>query len=86
MQTCWFIVIEVNGQWHVDCEGKSYGPFRHKEEALSEGTRLARTFGDPRRQTQLWVKDESGARPRQVWAGPEPRASMLFRPLASAAE
>ena len=73
MQTCWFIVIEVGDKWFVDCEGKGYGPFAGKDDAILEGTRLARTFGEDSRQSQLWVKDTAGQPPRRVWEGPAPR-------------
>ncbi len=75
MQTCWFIVIEVGGEWFVDCEGKAYGPFTGKDDAILEATRLARTFGEDSRQSQLWVKDTAGQAPRRVWEGPVPRRS-----------
>lgn len=83
MQTCWFIVIEVKGEWFVDCEGKTYGPFPNKDEAIIDGTRLARTFGETDRQSQLWVKDEAGSRPRRVWEGPLP-ARKRSAPLSPA--
>ena len=74
MRTCWFIVIEVNHKWFVDCEGKAYGPFESRDMAVIDGTRLARTFGDKDRRAELWVSDEIGS-PRRVWMGPDPARS-----------
>jgi hypothetical protein len=71
----WFIVIEVKGSWFVDCEGKSHGPFRTKEEAILDGTRLARTLNDAERQNEIWVKDDATGAPRRLWSGPVPNVS-----------
>lgn len=71
MQTCWFVVIFSNGRWWIDCEGKAYGPFADRDDAAIEGTRLARTFGDPRRRAELWAPDAAGTMKR-VWLGPDP--------------
>lgn len=71
MKTCWFVVIKVHDDWWVDCEGKAYGPFSTKEDAAIDGTKLARTFGDPTRRSEVWMPDEEG-KFRQIWVGPTP--------------
>jgi len=71
MKTCWFIVIHANDAWWIDCEGKAYGPFSTKQDAALEGTRLARTFGDPSRRAELWMPDDNG-KPQRIWVGADP--------------
>lgn len=67
MQTCWFVVIRTPSAWWVDCEGKAYGPFETREEAAAEAVRLAGTFGDPERRSDVYVPDEGG-RLQLVWS------------------
>jgi hypothetical protein len=69
MRTCWFIVIESMGSWWVDCEGKAYGPFISKDEARIEAIRIAITYGDADRRSEVFVSDERGI-PRRIWAAP----------------
>ena len=71
MKTCWFVAIFANRRWWVDCEGKAYGPFATREDAALEATRLARTFGDSLRQSEVWMPDDTGKLHR-VWVGAEP--------------
>jgi hypothetical protein len=68
MQTCWFVVIRSNDKWWVDCEGKAYGPFANRDDATTEGTVLARTFGDSRRRAEVWAPDDAG-RMKRLWIG-----------------
>lgn len=67
MQTRWFLVIRSSGQWWVDCEGRSFGPFDGAAEATVAAIRYAEVFTDDDRQSQVWSPDETG-RMRQVWA------------------
>jgi len=69
MRTCWFIVIESLGQWWVDCEGKAYGPFVSKDEAKIEAIRIAITYGDNDRRSEVFISEPDGA-PRRIWAAP----------------
>jgi hypothetical protein len=69
MRTCWFIVIESVGQWWVDCEGKAYGPFETQDEAKIEAVRIAITYGDRDRRSEVFVANADGA-PRRIWAAP----------------
>ncbi len=69
MRTCWFIVIHSVGQWWVDCEGKAYGPFASRDEAQIEAIRIAITYGDAERRSEVFVCNEDGA-PRRIWADP----------------
>lgn len=59
MRTCWFIVIESTGRWWVDCEGKAYGPMSSEQEARAEAVRIARTYGDPKRQSIVYAPDRA---------------------------
>lgn len=72
MQTCWFIVIQSMGQWWVDCEGKAYGPFETADEAKIEAIRIAITYGDDSRRSEVFVSEPGGG-PRRIWAAPLPR-------------
>ena len=65
MITSWFLVIKVNSQWWVDCEGKAYGPFEEKEMAITNAIRFAEIFGDVSRECQVWAPDDEG-RMRQI--------------------
>lgn len=71
MKTCWFIVIESMGSWWVDCEGKSYGPFETRAEAEGEAKRIALTYGDETRRSQVFAAGENGSH-RLIWSGPLP--------------
>jgi hypothetical protein len=66
MKTRWFLVVRSTGQYWVDCEGKSFGPFDTIDEATTSAIRYAEVFADARRQSQVWAPDETG-RMRQVW-------------------
>lgn len=70
-RTCWFLVVKVNEQWWVDCEGKGYGPFETRDEAAEGAQRLAAIFGDETRQAQVWAPDDEG-RMHIAWQGPNP--------------
>lgn len=70
-RTCWFLVVKVNEQWWVDCEGKGYGPFETREEAAENARRLAVIFGDESRQAQVWAPDDEGHM-HITWQGPNP--------------
>jgi len=69
MKTCWFIVIESLGQWWVDCEGKAYGPFVSKDEAKIEAIRIAITYRDTARRSEVFITEPEGS-PRRIWAAP----------------
>jgi len=72
MKTCWFLVVRARGEWWVDCEGKSYGPFENVDHATSNAVRFGQVFGDAGRQSQVWAPDDSG-RMRQVWSAAAPK-------------
>jgi hypothetical protein len=69
MVTCWFIVIESMGSWWVDCEGKAYGPFDTREDAQSEARRIAVTYGDDSRRSQVFSAEPDGTH-RLIWTAP----------------
>lgn len=73
MASCWFIVIESMGAFWVDCEGKAYGPFGSREDAVLEARRIAVTYGDDTRRAEVFSADPDGTH-RLVWIGPEPTA------------
>ncbi|MFY8032704.1 MAG: hypothetical protein ACOVO5_12800 [Devosia sp.] len=74
MKTCWFIVIRTPSAWWVDCEGKAYGPFGTREDAASNAIRLAQTFGDAQRRSDVYVPDAE-EKLTLVWSGAAPRRS-----------
>ena len=74
MRTCWFIVIESMDAWWVDGEGKAYGPFETRDEAKIEAIRIAITYGDADRRSEVFVTDENGT-PRRIWAAPLQRVA-----------
>lgn len=69
MITCWFIVIESMGSWWVDCEGKSYGPFETREAAQGEAKRIALTYGDSKRRSQVYSAESDGTH-QLIWTAP----------------
>ena len=69
MRTAWFIVIESLDRFWVDYEGKAYGPFEDQAHAEREGQRLAETYGDRRRQIELWSPDRDG-KLKRTWFQP----------------
>jgi hypothetical protein len=71
MKTCWFVVIESRGAWWVDCEGRAFGPLESREEAQDYARKLAETYGDPERRSDVWVPDDQG-KLRLTWSGPAP--------------
>lgn len=72
MKTRWFLVIISRGQWWVDCEGKSFGPFESSDAAISGAVHYAEVFDDAARQSQVWAPDDTG-RMNQVWSSRERR-------------
>lgn len=60
MRTNWFIVIHANGQWWVDNEGHTFGPFPTREIAALEALDYARRMGDPRRISQIYWPNDRG--------------------------
>lgn len=71
MKTCWFVVIRANGAWWVDCEGHAFGPMDDKQEAARLAQKIAETYGDPERRSDVWVPNEAGKH-ELVWSGAEP--------------
>lgn len=71
MKTCWFIVIESMDSWWVDCEGKSYGPFDTRDDAQNEARRIAITYGDEGRRSEVFAPATDGTH-RRIWVGPDP--------------
>lgn len=72
MKTCWFIVIQSQGNWWVDCEGKAYGPMKDRDTAIQHAREIAQAFTDPERQPQVWTT-KTGERPTMIWAGAAPQ-------------
>jgi hypothetical protein len=72
MRTCWFVVIESGDAWWVDCEGRTYGPFRDRELATEAARSLAETFGDETRRCDVYAPNDSGKQ-ELVWSRPPRR-------------
>jgi hypothetical protein len=70
MKTCWFIIIESLGAWWVDCEGKAYGPFDSSAEAAIAAKRIALTYGDDTRRSDVYAG--TAGEQRLIWSGPAP--------------
>ena len=63
-RTNWFIVVEANGKWWVDNEGR-LRPFPSREAAALEALDYARKLGDLDRVSQVFWPDEHG-RPKLI--------------------
>ena len=74
MKSCWFVVIRTPSAWWVDCEGKAYGPFEDRDEAQSQARRIAMTYGDDGRRSEVFAPTDQGSH-RLIWKGPVPTAS-----------
>ena len=68
MRTCWFIVIQSQGNWWIDCEGKADGPIPNRDGAIQQAREMAKAFTDPERQPQVWTT-KPGERPAMIWSG-----------------
>lgn len=68
MQTEWFIVVEARGAWWIDNEGTAFGPFATREQAGMEAMVIARSFGERKRRSQVYIPDDEG-RHRLIWEG-----------------
>ena len=80
MKTCWFIVIQSQGNWWVDCEGKAYGPMPNRDGAIVHAREIAKAFADPDRQPQVWTT-KPGERPTMIWSGSVPNRETLKAPM-----
>ena len=72
MKTCWFVVIQANNAWWVDCEGRAYGPMSDRDEAARLARKIAETYADPGRRSDVWVPNDEGKH-ELVWSGKAPQ-------------
>jgi hypothetical protein len=68
MKSNWFVVIRVHQDWWIDNEGTPFGPFPSRDAACAASSRIARTFGDPRRHTLVYWPDDTG-KPQLMFDG-----------------
>ena len=66
MSSAWFVVIQSQGKWWVDFEGKAHGPFSSRDAAGDEARHVARFSAHIGRKSEVLVPDETG-RYRVVW-------------------
>jgi hypothetical protein len=66
--SCVYLILQINGEWWVDREGKSCGPCKTKEEAENSAFHLLELFGDPERRAEVWSPGDDG-RMRLIWKG-----------------
>jgi hypothetical protein len=59
MATALYIVIQSQGRWFVDFEGKAHGPFGSREAAALEGKQLAQFTAHIGRPAQVLVPDSN---------------------------
>lgn len=70
MKTCYFIVVQIQGNWWVDSEGKAFGPLPNRDGAIRHARELAEAITDPQQRPQVWAT-MPGERPTIIWSGPE---------------
>jgi len=63
-----YLIVYALQNWWIDIDGRSFGPFFDKETAMLDAIEMARKFGDPGVQIELWAPDEGG-RNRVMWKG-----------------
>ena len=67
MSSCWWLIIQSQESWWLDCEGKSYGPFATSDEARQNAIDLVRIYGDATRPAEILAPDETG-KYRVIWS------------------
>ena len=55
MSTAFYIVLQSHGQWWVDLEGKSTGPFTNLDVAMSGAISMAEVAAKAGRRTEVLV-------------------------------
>lgn len=60
MPSLLYVVIESLGQWWVDLEGRSHGPYPSKEQAIEEGRSLARFAAHTGKHSELLARNDGG--------------------------
>ncbi len=66
--TCYYIVVQIDGVWWIDVEGKPCGPCEDKEDAISCAFKLIEVFGNPARPAAVYAPDGDG-HTKLVWRG-----------------
>lgn len=60
MPSLLYVVIESCGKWWVDLEGKAYGPYASKTQAIEEGRSLARFAAHSGKHSELLAQNDHG--------------------------
>ena len=66
--TCYYIVVEIDGVWWIDVEGKPCGPCPDRDDAIDCAFKLIEFFGDPTRPAAIYAPGDDG-RTHLVWRG-----------------
>lgn len=66
--TCYYIVVEIDGVWWIDVEGKPCGPCQDKDDAIDCAFKLIELFGDSSRPAAIYAPDDQG-HTKVVWRG-----------------
>ena len=85
MASLLYVVIESCAKWWVDLEGKAYGPYASKDQAIEEGRSLARFAAHSGKHSELLAQN-NGGRYIVLWdSANEPHAGAPFQPRTTAA-
>lgn len=85
MPSLLYVVIESREKWWVDLEGKAYGPYASKEQAIEEGRSLARFAAHSGKHSELLAQNDGG-RYIVLWdSAKEPHAAAPYQRRTSAA-
>jgi hypothetical protein len=66
--TCYYIVVEIDGVWWIDVEGKPCGPCEDKDDAIACAFKLVELFGDPSRPAAIYAPADDG-HTMLIWRG-----------------
>ena len=69
--TCCYIVVEIQGTWWIDVEGKPCGPCDTKQEAIECAFKLIDAFGDRSRPAAVYAPGDDG-KTELIWQGRHP--------------
>lgn len=69
--TCYYLVVQIDGAWWIDVEGRPCGPCNTKQEAIESAFKLVDAFGDHSRPAAIYAPGDDG-RSELIWRGYHP--------------
>ena len=60
MRRVYYFLVELEGVWWVNCDGKQLGPYDHRTLAIEGAKEVVGLFVDPEEQVSIIGPDDSG--------------------------